>query len=71
MTDLDLRSGIFLAPFHALDENPTLAREHDLEPVQHLDRRGYHEAWIEEHHSGGIKRWGRHTRLRGPVRCSF
>jgi limonene 1,2-monooxygenase len=55
MTDLYLRSGIFLAPFHALDENPTLALERDLELVQHLDRLGYHEAWIGEHHSGGFE----------------
>ena len=55
MTDLYLRSGIFLAPFHALGENPTLALERDLELVQHLDRLGYHEAWIGEHHSGGFE----------------
>jgi len=55
MTDIYLRSGIFLAPFHALDENPTLALERDLELVQHLDRLGYHEAWIGEHHSGGFE----------------
>jgi limonene 1,2-monooxygenase len=55
MSDLYLRSGIFLAPFHALDENPTLALERDLELVQHLDRLGYHEAWIGEHHSGGFE----------------
>ncbi len=50
-----LRSGIFLAPFHAMDENPTLALERDLELLQHLDRLGYHEAWIGEHHSGGFE----------------
>jgi limonene 1,2-monooxygenase len=55
MTDRYLRSGIFLAPFHALDENPTLALERDLELLQHLDRLGYHEAWIGEHHSGGFE----------------
>jgi limonene 1,2-monooxygenase len=50
-----LRTGIFLAPFHALDENPTLAIERDLELVEHLDRLSYHEAWIGEHHSGGFE----------------
>ena len=50
-----LRTGIFLAPFHALDENPTLAIERDMELVQHLDRLNYHEAWIGEHHSGGFE----------------
>ncbi|HEX5328202.1 MAG TPA: LLM class flavin-dependent oxidoreductase [Acetobacteraceae bacterium] len=55
MCDSYLRSGIFLAPFHALRENPTLALERDLELLQHLDRLGYHEAWIGEHHSGGFE----------------
>ena len=50
-----LRSGIFLAPFHAKDENPTLALERDFELLQHLDRLNYHEAWIGEHHSGGVE----------------
>jgi limonene 1,2-monooxygenase len=55
MPDRYLRNGIFLAPFHALNENPTLALERDLELLQHLDRLGYHEAWIGEHHSGGFE----------------
>jgi limonene 1,2-monooxygenase len=50
-----LRSGIFLAPFHNLDENPTLAIQRDMELVEHLDRLNYHEAWIGEHHSGGFE----------------
>jgi limonene 1,2-monooxygenase len=55
LTDRYLRTGIFLAPFHALDENPTLALERDMELLQHLDRLNYHEAWIGEHHSGGFE----------------
>jgi len=55
LSDRFLRTGIFLAPFHALDENPTLAIERDMELVQHLDRLNYHEAWIGEHHSGGFE----------------
>jgi limonene 1,2-monooxygenase len=50
-----LRSGIFLAPFHNHDENPTLSIERDLELLEHLDRLNYHEAWIGEHHSGGFE----------------
>ena len=50
-----LRSGIFLAPFHAMDENPILALERDMELLQHLDKLNYHEAWIGEHHSGGFE----------------
>jgi limonene 1,2-monooxygenase len=55
MQDRYLRTGIFLAPFHRLDENPTLAIDRDMELVQHLDRLNYHEAWIGEHHSGGFE----------------
>ncbi len=50
-----LRSGIFLAPFHNLTENPTLAIERDMELLQHIDQLNYHEAWIGEHHSGGFE----------------
>src|ERR1700749_1933606 len=50
-----LRSGIFLAPFHALNENPVLALERDMELLQHLDALNYSEAWIGEHHSGGFE----------------
>ena len=50
-----VRFGIFLAPFHALDENPVLALERDFELVEWLDRLDYDEAWIGEHHSGGFE----------------
>ena len=50
-----LRSGIFLAPFHNHDENPVLSLERDMELLQLIDRLGYHEAWIGEHHSGGFE----------------
>ncbi len=50
-----LRTGIFLAPFHPLNENPTLALDRDMELVCHLDRLNYHEAWIGEHHSAGYE----------------
>ncbi len=48
-----LRFGVFLAPFHKPGINPTLALQHDLDLVVHLDRCGYDEAWIGEHHSAG------------------
>ena len=50
-----LRFGIFLAPFHPIAENPTLALERDLELIQWLDHLGYDEAWIGEHHSAGYE----------------
>jgi limonene 1,2-monooxygenase len=50
-----LRFGIFLAPFHPVAENPTLSFERDLELIEWLDRLGYDEAWIGEHHSAGYE----------------
>ncbi len=51
--DQPLRFGIFLPPMHKTGVNPTLAMHRDLELIDHLDRLGYHEAWIGEHHSAG------------------
>lgn len=48
-----LRFGIFLAPYHKPGVNPTLALQNDLDLIQMLDRNGYDEAWIGEHHSAG------------------
>ena len=48
-----LRFGLFLPPYHAPRENPTLALERDLELIVHLDRLGFDEAWVGEHHSTG------------------
>ena len=48
-----LRFGIFMAPFHPAGENPTLALAARPRAVEHLDRLGYDEAWIGEHHSAG------------------
>jgi limonene 1,2-monooxygenase len=52
---IKLRNGIFLAPFHPVDEDPTLCIQRDFELVEHLDRLGYDEAWIGEHHSAGFE----------------
>jgi limonene 1,2-monooxygenase len=48
-----LRFGTFIAPFHSPDHNPTLSLESDLELLQHMDKLGFDEAWIGEHHSAG------------------
>ena len=48
-----LRFGIFLPPIHKIGVNPTLALHRDLALVEHLDRLGFQEAWIGEHHSAG------------------
>jgi limonene 1,2-monooxygenase len=50
-----LRFGAFIAPFHPLEENPTLAIQRDLELVEWLDQLDYDEAWIGEHHSGAYE----------------
>ncbi len=50
-----LRHGMFLAPFHSLRENPTLAMERDLQLCEWLDELGFDEAWIGEHHSAGME----------------
>jgi limonene 1,2-monooxygenase len=52
---ITLRNGIFLAPFHPLNEDPTLCIQRDLELIEHLDRLGYDEAWVGEHHSAGFE----------------
>lgn len=49
------RFGVFMAPFHPTGQNPTLALERDLELLEHMDRLGFDEAWIGEHHSGGYE----------------
>ena len=48
-----MKFGIFMAPFHWLGENPTLAIERDLETVEWLDYLGFDEAWNGAHHSAG------------------
>ena len=59
MTTIDadgrLRFGIFLAPFHPVGQNPTLALERDLQLIEHLDQLGFDEAWFGEHHSAGYE----------------
>ena len=52
LTD-NMTFGTFMAPFHRVGENPTLALERDLELIEWLDALGFDEAWIGEHHSGG------------------
>jgi limonene 1,2-monooxygenase len=59
MTSIDadgrLGFGIFLAPFHPVGQNPTLAFERDLQLIEHLDALGFDEAWFGEHHSAGYE----------------
>lgn len=48
-----LEHGLFIAPYHDIDESPTIALRRDLELVAHVDRLGFKEAWFGEHHSTG------------------
>jgi limonene 1,2-monooxygenase len=48
-----MKFGIFMAPFHRVGENPTLAFERDMRLIEWLDELGYDEAFIGEHHSAG------------------
>ncbi|MSO36691.1 MAG: LLM class flavin-dependent oxidoreductase [Acidimicrobiia bacterium] len=50
-----MRFGTFMAPFHPVGQNPTLALERDLDLIVHLDKLGFDEAWVGEHHSGGYE----------------
>jgi limonene 1,2-monooxygenase len=52
---IPLRAGLFLAPFHPLDESPTLALERDLELAVFADELGVHEFWYGEHHTGAYE----------------
>ena len=49
------RFGVFLAPFHALHEDPTAALGRDMDLIEQLDRLGFYEVWVGEHHSGGFE----------------
>jgi limonene 1,2-monooxygenase len=53
--DRPLTFGAFIAPFHPVGQNPTLAIERDLELVVRMDQLGFQEAWLGEHHSAGYE----------------
>ncbi|MDH4147025.1 MAG: LLM class flavin-dependent oxidoreductase [Acidimicrobiia bacterium] len=48
-----MRFGIFIAPHHPVGEHPTLQFERDLQMIEHVDRLGFDEVWVGEHHSAG------------------
>jgi len=55
MTYPPLQFGLFHGPHHATNLDPTYAFQRDLMLIEHLDRLGFDEAWIGEHHSGGFE----------------
>src|SRR4051794_10817343 len=48
-----MKFGVFMGPEHKPSNNPTWDLDRDLEFVEHLDRIGFDEAFIGEHHSSG------------------
>jgi len=58
MTGQRLRFGVFLPPYHAVEDNPHLALHRDLWLAEQLDRLGYDELWVGEHHSAAFETIG-------------
>lgn len=48
-----MKFGAFIAPHFPSDEHPSLAIEEDMDRVVWLEKMGFDEAWIGEHHSSG------------------
>ncbi|WP_077001646.1 LLM class flavin-dependent oxidoreductase [Variovorax sp. KK3] len=55
MSQIPLQHGVFLAPYHPNEESPTTWLRRDIELAQHLDKLGFAELWVGEHHSGGYE----------------
>ncbi|GGC78070.1 LLM class flavin-dependent oxidoreductase [Chelatococcus reniformis] len=55
MSTIPLKHGVFLAPYHPIEEGPTTWMRRDLELCQILDDLGFDEVWVGEHHSGGYE----------------
>ncbi len=53
MPDIPLLHGLFVAPYHDINESPTIALRRDLELVEYAEKLGFKEAWFGEHHSTG------------------
>lgn len=50
-----MKFGVFIPPQNKVGLNPHLAIKRAIELTEHLDRLGYDEAWLGEHHSGGAE----------------
>lgn len=48
-----IKFGGFVAPHHPIGENPTLQLQRDLELAEQMDKLGFDEFWVGEHHSTG------------------
>lgn len=50
-----MKFGIFIGPYHKPGINPTLSFQQDLEIIEQMDRLGFDEVFVGEHHSGGVE----------------
>jgi limonene 1,2-monooxygenase len=50
-----LRFGAFIPPYVLPTVSPTVSYERILESIELLDRSGFDEVWLGEHHSGGVE----------------
>jgi limonene 1,2-monooxygenase len=51
-----LRLGAFMPPWLLpMERDPTLAIRGEIETIEYLEKIGFREAWIGEHHSGGME----------------
>lgn len=53
MTKKRMRFGAFIAPHFPSNEHPSMAMDHDMDRVIWMEKMGFNEAWIGEHHSSG------------------
>jgi limonene 1,2-monooxygenase len=49
------RFGGLIFTYHLLGQNPTVSLERDLEYIELMDRLGFQEAFVGEHHSSGME----------------
>lgn len=49
----DISFGAFIPPFYTPEQNPTVVIDEEIEFIQFLEKKGFAEAWVGEHHSGG------------------
>lgn len=51
----EVKFGAFIGPYHPVKTDANYALHYDMELIEHLDRLGFAECWIGEHHSGGVE----------------
>lgn len=53
MAQISLQHGLFVAPYHPVDESPAIGLRRDIELTAHVEKLGFSEVWFGEHHSTG------------------